>query len=57
MPSLYDLAARLQAFVAGEATRDELDEWLAPVLAADPLDVAESAPKATLPPASPGRRT
>jgi hypothetical protein len=42
MPTLYDLAARLQAFVAGEATREELDAWLAPVLAADPLDVAES---------------
>ena len=42
MASLYDLAARLKAYVAGEATRDELREWAAPVLAADPLDVAES---------------
>ena len=39
MPSLYDLAARLQAFAAGELTREALDAWVAPVLAADPLDV------------------
>jgi hypothetical protein len=37
--SLYDLAARLQAFAAGELTREALDAWVAPVLAADPLDV------------------
>ncbi|MDF1503979.1 hypothetical protein [Roseisolibacter sp. H3M3-2] len=39
MPSLYDLAARLQAFAAGELTREALDAWIAPVLGADPLDV------------------
>jgi hypothetical protein len=39
VPSLYDLAARLQAFAAGELTREALDAWVAPVLAADPLDV------------------
>lgn len=42
MPSLYDLAARLQAFAAGELTREALDAWMAPVLAADPLDVEHS---------------
>jgi hypothetical protein len=42
MPGLFDLASRLQAFVAGELTRAELDAWLAPVLAVDPLDVTES---------------
>ncbi|GLC24523.1 hypothetical protein [Roseisolibacter agri] len=42
MPSLYDLAARLQAFAAGELTREALDAWIAPVLAADPLDVEHS---------------
>jgi hypothetical protein len=39
VPSLYDLAARLQAFAAGELTREALDAWVLPVLAADPLDV------------------
>jgi hypothetical protein len=39
VPSLYDLAARLQAFAAGELTREALDAWMLPVLAADPLDV------------------
>src|SRR5689334_17668907 len=43
MPSLYDLAARLQDYVAGDLDREALEAWLAPVLAADPLDVAESA--------------
>jgi hypothetical protein len=42
VPSLYDLAAQLQAFAAGELTREALEAWAAPVLAADPLDVAES---------------
>jgi len=42
VPSLYDLAARLQAFAAGELTREALDAWMAPVLAADPLDVEHS---------------
>jgi hypothetical protein len=42
MPGLYDLAAQLQAFIAGETDRATLDAWLAPVLAADPLDVSES---------------
>ncbi len=42
MPSLYDLAARLQAFAAGDLTREALDAWMAPVLAADPLDVEHS---------------
>ena len=42
MPSLYDLAGRLQAFADGTIGRDELEAWIAPVLAADPLDVAES---------------
>jgi hypothetical protein len=42
VPSLYDLAVQLQAFVDGELTRDALDAWAAPVLSADPLDVAES---------------
>jgi hypothetical protein len=39
VPSLYDLAARLQAFAAGELTREALDAWVLPVLAADPLDI------------------
>ena len=34
MPSLYDLAVQLQAFVDGELTRDALDAWAAPVLSA-----------------------
>lgn len=42
MPSLYDLAGRLQAFADGTLSRAELEAWIAPVLAADPLDVAES---------------
>ena len=42
MPSLYDLAERLQSFVAGTIERDALVTWAAPVLAADPLDVEES---------------
>ena len=42
MPGLYDLAARLQALAAGEIGRAEVEAWLAPVVAADPLDVAES---------------
>jgi hypothetical protein len=42
VPSLYDLAERLQSFVAGTIERDALVTWAAPVLAADPLDVEES---------------
>lgn len=42
MPSLYDLAAQLQAFAAGTLPRDALDAWVAPVMAADPLDVEHS---------------
>ena len=42
MPSLYDLAARLQAFAAGDLTREALDAWVIPVLSADPLDVEHS---------------
>ena len=40
--TLATLAEHLRAFAAGERSRDELQEQLAPVLAADPLDVAES---------------
>lgn len=42
MTSLYDLATQLQRFAAGEIGREELDAWVAPVLAADPLDVEAS---------------
>jgi hypothetical protein len=42
VPSLYDLATQLQAFAAGTLDRAALDAWIAPVLAADPLDVEES---------------
>jgi hypothetical protein len=42
MPSLYDFAAQLRAFVSGEIARADVERWLGPVLAADPLDVAES---------------
>jgi len=42
VPSLYDLADRLQSFIAGAIDRDALVTWAAPVLAADPLDVEES---------------
>lgn len=45
MPSLYDLATRLQAFGIGDLSREELEGWFAPVLTADPLDVAESDPE------------
>jgi hypothetical protein len=37
MPGLYDLAVQLQGYAAGTLTREELDAWCAPVLAADPL--------------------
>jgi hypothetical protein len=40
--TLADLADQLRAFAEGRTTRDELQAQLAPVLAADPLDVAES---------------
>jgi hypothetical protein len=40
--TLADLAEQLRAFAEGRTTRDELQAQLAPVLAADPLDVAES---------------
>lgn len=42
MPGLYDLAAQLRALAMGEIGRGEVEAWLAPVVAADPLDVAES---------------
>ncbi len=45
VPSLYDLASRLQAFGTGELTRAELEGWFAPVLTADPLDVSQSDPE------------
>ena len=40
--TLAELADQLRAFAAGLTTRDALQAQLAPVLAADPLDVAES---------------
>ena len=40
--TLADLAEQLRAFAEERVTRDELQAQLAPVLAADPLDVAES---------------
>lgn len=42
VPSLYDLASRLQAFAAGELSREALEAWMAPILDADALDVDES---------------
>ena len=42
MPGLYDLAAQLRALATGEIGREAVEAWLAPVVAADPLDVAES---------------
>jgi hypothetical protein len=39
---LYDLATRLQAFVAGSLERDALEAWMTPVLATDSLDVEAS---------------
>jgi hypothetical protein len=42
VPGLYDFMTHLRAFAAGELTRDALEAWLAPVLAADPLDVSHS---------------
>ena len=40
--TLADLAEQLRAFAGGQITRDGLQARLAPVLAADPLDVAKS---------------
>jgi hypothetical protein len=40
VPSLFDLAARLQQFAAGELPRADLDSWLVTALAADPLGAA-----------------
>ena len=40
--TLADLADQLRALAEGRTTREELQAQLAPVLAADPLDVAES---------------
>jgi hypothetical protein len=40
--SLYDLMSRLRAYAASELSREDLEAWLAPVLAADPLDVTHS---------------
>ena len=40
--TLADLADQLRAFAEGRTTRDELQAQLAPVLAADPLDVSQS---------------
>jgi hypothetical protein len=39
---LRELADRLRAFAAGELSLEALEQWLAPTLAADPLDVALS---------------
>ena len=40
--TLADLADQLRAFAEGRTTRDALQAQLAPVLAADPLDVSQS---------------
>ena len=40
--TLADLAEHLRAFSEGSVTRAQLQQQLAPVLAADPLDVAQS---------------
>lgn len=40
--TLADLAEHLRAFAVERITRDQLQEQLAPVLAADPLDVTKS---------------
>ena len=40
--TLATLAEHLRAYATGELTREQLQRELAPVLAADPLDVAES---------------
>jgi hypothetical protein len=42
VPSLYDLAARLRAFAAGELPRADVERWLDAVLAADPLGAERS---------------
>jgi hypothetical protein len=42
VPSLFDLAAQLQQFAAGELPRADLDAWLVAALAADPLGVRAS---------------
>ena len=40
MPSLFDLAAELKRFAAGEIARDALDAWIDGALGADPLGAA-----------------
>jgi hypothetical protein len=42
MPSLYDLAARLQDFAGGGLSREDLERWFTPILGADSLDIMES---------------
>lgn len=42
MANLYELAGRLDRFGAGELSREEIERWLSPILASDPLDVEES---------------
>lgn len=43
MPGLYDLAVQLQGYAAGTLSREALDAWCAPVLAADALGAEEGA--------------
>lgn len=39
---LPDLVTRLRAYADGSISRSELEAWLLPIYAADPLDVAQS---------------